>query len=150
MSLFDQIRNLRPLQNENRPHPLLWYLAGGRMTAELPANGVPTVATLRERRAVEKENREVVGFWGTVHGLRKVKKTRKELAGVCNSIQGTSEDVDDDHDRIKVGRDEKKQPPSEAEGEASPENEPHEKAEDSSVTVAPDTMEEPETLVGGK
>ncbi|TKA44872.1 hypothetical protein B0A54_03162 [Friedmanniomyces endolithicus] len=79
-------RRHRSFEDTERPHPLLWYLAGGRLRFDRPGYGVPTAATLRERRIVERENRGIVGFWGTVAGFRGVRRTRGELAEVCGRI----------------------------------------------------------------
>ena len=58
------------------------------MRSDRPGYGVPTAAALRERRIVERENRDVVGFWGTVAGVRAVKRTRGELAEGCGRLGG--------------------------------------------------------------
>ncbi|KAK4554281.1 hypothetical protein LTR86_008489 [Recurvomyces mirabilis] len=94
MSFWQQVHKPKPLEARERPHQLLWYLAGGRMTADLPNNGVPTAVTLRERRKVEETNREAVGFWGTVRGKRKVKVSRKQLAEAVRRINETSEEAE--------------------------------------------------------
>ena len=64
------------------------------MTTELPNNGVPTAATLRERRAVEEANREAVGFLGAVRGKRDVKISRRQLADAVARINEISEHED--------------------------------------------------------
>ncbi|KAK0314466.1 hypothetical protein LTR01_001289 [Friedmanniomyces endolithicus] len=61
---------------------------GGRLRLDRPGYGVPTAATLRERRIVERENREIVGFWGTVAGFRAVRRTRSELAEGLARVRG--------------------------------------------------------------
>lgn len=78
--LISQVCNPSRLEDDERPHPVIWWLAGGRSKRGSPSRGVPTAATLRERKIVEKQNREAVGFWGTVAGRRKVKQT-SELSG---------------------------------------------------------------------
>ncbi|KAK3110751.1 hypothetical protein LTR53_014645 [Teratosphaeriaceae sp. CCFEE 6253] len=88
MSPPNHSRRPRRLDDEDRPHPLLWYLAGGRLRRDRPHRGVPTAATLRERRVVARENRDVVGFWGTVASIRRVRRTRAELAEVCGRVAG--------------------------------------------------------------
>ncbi|KAK3069491.1 hypothetical protein LTR53_012129 [Teratosphaeriaceae sp. CCFEE 6253] len=88
MSPPNHSRRPRRLDDEERPHPLLWYLAGGRLRRDRPHHGVPTAATLRELRVVERENRDVVGFWGTVASIRRVRRTRAELAEICGRVTG--------------------------------------------------------------
>jgi hypothetical protein len=55
-----------PKPDSARPHRVLWWLAGGRK------GQVPTVGELRVRKEVEQANRKIVGFWGTVLGVRRV------------------------------------------------------------------------------
>jgi hypothetical protein len=40
---------------------------------------VPKVQELRKRRVVEERNREIVGFWGTVLGVRAVRHLPREV-----------------------------------------------------------------------
>jgi hypothetical protein len=40
---------------------------------------VPTVQELRERRLVEERNRDIVGFWETVPGVRAVRHSPREV-----------------------------------------------------------------------
>ncbi|KAF2767718.1 hypothetical protein EJ03DRAFT_141978 [Teratosphaeria nubilosa] len=81
---------LRPhrLEDSERPNAALWWFAGGRLKKGKEHWGVPCAATLRERKVLEKENREIVGFLGTVRGVREVKRTRAGLEDVCREIQG--------------------------------------------------------------
>lgn len=58
-----------PLDDSVRPNAVLWWLAGGKMSHE---GRVPTMGELRLRREIEQANRAMVGFWGTVLGLRRV------------------------------------------------------------------------------
>ena len=74
--------SLTSLGSEDRPHPVLWWLAGGKVGNR---RRVPTIDELRERKKVEKENRKAVGFWGTVFGVRKVRR---------GSENGEDKDVD--------------------------------------------------------
>jgi hypothetical protein len=60
-----------PKPDSARPHAVKWWLAGGRIPRE---GKVPTVGELRVRREVELANRMIVGFWGTVLGVRRVGK----------------------------------------------------------------------------
>jgi len=85
-SLLQSIRYPTRLGDDERPHPALWYLAGGRLRLRKEGLGVPTGQTLRERKVLERENREVVGFWGSLAGVREVKKTRSQLATACKKI----------------------------------------------------------------
>ena len=55
-----------PQPDSTRPHRVLWWLAGGRK------GHVPTAGELRVRKEVEQANRKIVGFWGTVLGVRRV------------------------------------------------------------------------------
>lgn len=55
-----------PKLDSARPPRALWWLAGGRK------GRVPTVGELRVRKEVERANRKIVGFWGTVLGVRRV------------------------------------------------------------------------------
>lgn len=58
-----------PLPDSYRPSAGLWWLAGGKRSR----NGrVPTLRELRVRKEVERASRGIVGFWGTVLGLRRV------------------------------------------------------------------------------
>lgn len=59
LRLFDLVWRPRRLQDDEVPHPVHWWLAGGRLQRGRPGVGVPSAATLRERRRVEVENREV-------------------------------------------------------------------------------------------
>ncbi|KAK4546466.1 hypothetical protein LTR36_002143 [Oleoguttula mirabilis] len=89
--LSNLIRDPGRLEDSERPPVVLWWLAGGCIRRDMPTTlGVPTAATLRERRRVETENRDLVGFWGTVAGVRAVKKTRRQLAEVCQRISATA------------------------------------------------------------
>lgn len=87
--LSNLIRRPRRLEDEERPHPVLWWLAGGRIRQDRPGAGVPTAATLRERRVVDAENRDAVGFWDTVAGIRTVQRTRSQLADICQRVQSS-------------------------------------------------------------
>lgn len=60
-----------PLQDHERPPKVLWWLAGGRAGG---VRKVPTAGELRERRKVEEANREIVGYIGTVFGVRAVRR----------------------------------------------------------------------------
>lgn len=60
------------IDTASRPPALLWWLAGGRGRA-------PSFEELRVRRRVEVANREVVGFLGTLLGVREERKTRREV-----------------------------------------------------------------------
>lgn len=55
-----------PRPDTARPPRGLWWLAGGGK------GKVPTVGDLRVRKEVERANRKIVGFWGTVLGVRRV------------------------------------------------------------------------------
>lgn len=66
-----------PKADSARPPRGLWWLAGGRK------GQVPTVGELRVRKEVERENRRIVGFWGTVLGVRRV-----ERVGILDEIEG--------------------------------------------------------------
>jgi len=55
-----------PKPDSARPPRGLWWLAGGRK------GQVPTLGELRVRKEVERENRKIVGFWGTVLGVRRL------------------------------------------------------------------------------
>jgi len=55
-----------PKADSARPPRVLWWLAGGGK------GKVPTVGELRARKEVERANRRIVGFWGTVLGVRRV------------------------------------------------------------------------------
>lgn len=85
-SFFQSIRRPTRLEADERPHPILWYLAGGRLRLRKEGFGVPRGQTLRERKALERENRDIVGLLGTLAGIRKVKKTRNRLATVYKQI----------------------------------------------------------------
>ena len=63
-----------PLPSHQRPSAGLWWLAGGRLGS---GRMVPTAGELRARREVEERNGEVVGFWGTVVGVRAVRRVRR-------------------------------------------------------------------------
>lgn len=56
----------RPKDDE-RPHSLLWWIAGGRVGNR---RRPPAGAELRKRRVAEMERRQTVGFWGTVFNVR--------------------------------------------------------------------------------
>ena len=58
-----------PRADPERPNSVVWWLAGGRRSR---GGQVPTVGELRVRKEVEQANRRIVGFWGTVIGLRRV------------------------------------------------------------------------------
>jgi hypothetical protein len=60
-----------PQPDSARPNAALWWLAGGRISRK---GQVPTLGELRARREVEVANRRIVGFWGTVSGVRRVGK----------------------------------------------------------------------------
>ena len=66
-----------PKADSARPPRGLWWLAGGRK------GQVPTVGELRVRKEVERANRRIVGFWGTVLGVRRV-----ERVGILDEIEG--------------------------------------------------------------
>ncbi|RMY89598.1 hypothetical protein D0861_04150 [Hortaea werneckii] len=85
-NLFDLGRRPKPLKDDQRPHPAIWWLAGGKINPRKPGWGVPTALTLRERRVVEDANREKVGFLGTLVGLRRVEVTRRQLREACNPL----------------------------------------------------------------
>lgn len=79
-----------PLADDERPPKPIWYLAGGRTSfAKHGSKRVPTAGELRERRKVEEANREVVGFVGTVFGVRAVRQL---------SSRPTEDEVEDDGD----------------------------------------------------
>ncbi|KAK3708332.1 hypothetical protein LTR37_011597 [Vermiconidia calcicola] len=59
------------LEDSERPHAGLWWLAGGRAGG---GRRVPTAGELRERRKLEEANRNAVGFWGTALGVRAVRR----------------------------------------------------------------------------
>ena len=82
-NLLDLGRRPKPLKDDQRPHPAIWWLAGGKINSRKPGLGVPTALTLRERRVVEDANRERVGFLGTLVGLRRVEVTRRQLREAC-------------------------------------------------------------------
>lgn len=71
------------------------------MRHDMPGRGVPTAGTLRERRAVERQNREAVGFWGTVAGIREVRQTRARLADSCTRIQNNKNKPDEEDGSAK-------------------------------------------------
>ncbi|RMX84305.1 hypothetical protein D0868_15510 [Hortaea werneckii] len=85
-NLLDLGRRPKPLKDDQRPHPAIWWLAGGRLNPEKPGLGVPTASTLRERRVVEDANREKAGFLGTLVGLRRVEVTRRQLREACKPL----------------------------------------------------------------
>ncbi|RMY49817.1 hypothetical protein D0864_14658 [Hortaea werneckii] len=85
-NLVDLGRRPKPLKDDQRPHPAIWWLAGGRINPRKPGLGVPTALTLRERRVVEDANREKVGFLGTLVGLRRVEVTRRQLREACKPL----------------------------------------------------------------
>nr|OQO26641.1 hypothetical protein B0A51_07915 [Rachicladosporium sp. CCFEE 5018] len=57
------------LPDDATPHRLLWWLAGGSISR---TRTPPTIGELRVRKEVELTNREMVGFWSTVAGKRRV------------------------------------------------------------------------------
>lgn len=85
-NLLNLGRRPKPLKDDQRPHPAIWWLAGGRLNPRKPGLGVPTASTLRERRVVEQANREKVGFLGTLVGLRQVEVTRRQLREACKPL----------------------------------------------------------------
>ncbi|RMZ06486.1 hypothetical protein D0860_05510 [Hortaea werneckii] len=85
-NLLDLGRRVKPLKDDQRPHPAIWWLAGGKINPRKPGLGVPTALTLRERRVVEDANREKVGFLGTLVGLRRVEVTRRQLREACKPL----------------------------------------------------------------
>ncbi|RMX86951.1 hypothetical protein D0867_15068 [Hortaea werneckii] len=91
-NILDLGRRPKPLKDEQRPHPAIWWLAGGRLNPKKPGLGVPTASTLRERRVVEEANREKVGFLGTLVGLRRVEVTRRQLREACKPLLTGHED----------------------------------------------------------
>ncbi|GAB1739023.1 hypothetical protein NU219Hw_g3786t1 [Hortaea werneckii] len=96
-NIADRGRRPKPLKDDQRPHPAIWWLAGGRLNPRKPGLGVPTALTLRERRVVEEANREKVGFLGTLVGLRQVEATRHQLREACKPLltghdEGTAAD----------------------------------------------------------
>lgn len=89
--LWDLMRRPRRLEDHERPPVALWRLAGGRIRRDMaPTMGVPTGVCLRERRQVEVMNRDLVGFWKTVAGVRAAKTTRSQLADVCQKLQNAA------------------------------------------------------------
>ncbi|RMY54826.1 hypothetical protein D0865_04509 [Hortaea werneckii] len=86
LNISDLRRRPKPLKDDQRPHPAIWWLAGGRLNPRKPGLGVPTASTLRERRVVEDANRETVGFLGTLVGLRRVEVTRRQLREACKPL----------------------------------------------------------------
>ncbi|KAK5735613.1 hypothetical protein LTR17_007964 [Elasticomyces elasticus] len=106
MDLYNQTRHPRRLNDDERPHPVLWWLAGGRSRRGIPARGVPTGAVLRERREVERQNREAVGFLGTLAGAREVHKTRRQLreaAGRVLDAEKVKEDKPEEDNAEEAG-----------------------------------------------
>ncbi|KAK5698975.1 hypothetical protein LTR97_006624 [Elasticomyces elasticus] len=95
MDLYNQIRHPRRLNDEERPHPIIWWLAGGQSRRCIPARGVPTGAVLRERREVERQNREAVGFLGTLVGAREVHQTRRQLREAAGRVLDAAKDKKD-------------------------------------------------------
>ncbi|RMX96527.1 hypothetical protein D0867_13111 [Hortaea werneckii] len=85
-NLLDLGRRPKPLKHDQRPHPAIWWLAGGRLNPKKPGLGVPRASTLRERRVVADANREKVGFLGTLVGLRRVEVTRRQLREACKPL----------------------------------------------------------------
>lgn len=57
-----------PKADSYRPPRGLWWFAGGR------GGLVPSLGELRVRKEVERANRRRVGFWGTVLGVRRVRR----------------------------------------------------------------------------
>ncbi|KAK5687336.1 hypothetical protein LTS10_001474 [Elasticomyces elasticus] len=85
MDLYNQIRHPRRLNDDERPNPVIWWLAGGRSRRGTPARGVPTGAVLR--------------FLGTLAGAREVHKTRRQLreaAGRVLDAEKVKEDKPED------------------------------------------------------
>lgn len=64
------------LNDDERPPKALWWLADGR-TGGL--REVPTAGELRERKKVEEANQEIVGYIGTVFGVRAVRRLPMKL-----------------------------------------------------------------------
>ena len=65
------------LEDDERPHRAIWWFAGGKVGNR---RKVPTAGELRERRKVEEANRDVVGFFGTVAGVRVVRRMPAKVA----------------------------------------------------------------------
>ncbi|KAK5731048.1 hypothetical protein LTR15_000986 [Elasticomyces elasticus] len=102
MNLYNQIRHPRRLNDDERPHPVLWWLAGGRSRLGIPARGVPTGAVLRERREVERQNREAVGFLGTLAGAREVHRTRRQLGEAAGPVLDAEINKEDKSEEAKA------------------------------------------------
>jgi hypothetical protein len=76
-----------------RPNAAVWWLAGGKRSR---GGKVPTVGELRVRREVEVANRRIVGFWGTVLGIRRVGKVGiLQKGGAGGGIEGGDGAVED-------------------------------------------------------
>ncbi|EME47612.1 hypothetical protein DOTSEDRAFT_69532 [Dothistroma septosporum NZE10] len=86
---FCSSRSVRRLEDEERPPTVLWWLAGGNHRQD---RKMPTGRVLRTRRIAEKENRQAVGFWGTVRGARRRKSRSAGEAG--------ADDADDESDVV--------------------------------------------------
>ncbi|KAM0722161.1 hypothetical protein Q7P37_001602 [Cladosporium fusiforme] len=73
-----------PLSDDYRPNAAVWWLAGGQTSQ----NGrVSTLGELRVRKEVEMANRGIVGFLGTVLGLRRVGRV-----GILHENDGAGKD----------------------------------------------------------
>lgn len=74
-------RTPAPLPDDSQVPRGLWWLAGGSLRGK-----VPTAGELRQRRRIEAANRDAVGFWGTLFGVRSVKRlTDLESTGSSSS-----------------------------------------------------------------
>lgn len=60
---------LAPRPGSDRPSPLLWWLAGGKVSRK---GQVPTFGELGVRKEAERANRKKVGLLGTLLGIRRV------------------------------------------------------------------------------
>ncbi|KAK5122162.1 hypothetical protein LTR85_004408 [Meristemomyces frigidus] len=139
--LSNLTRRPRRLEDDERPPATLWWLAGGCIRQDMATLGVPTAATLRERRRVEMENGEIVGFWGTLAGVRAVKKTRSQLADVCQRIAAASGDAGSV--AAEPGEEEKKRAQAIAEDEeVQGAGQAEQKAEDAAATAEDAEKEE--------
>ncbi|KAM0700372.1 hypothetical protein Q7P35_012093 [Cladosporium inversicolor] len=82
-----------PRPNSARPPRGLWWLAGGGK------GKVPTLGELRVRKEVERANRRIVGFWGTVLGIRRVRRVGilddGDKEGDDRGSSGAERDVDE-------------------------------------------------------
>lgn len=84
-----------PKSDSARPNAAEWWLAGGRRSRK---GQVPTVGELRVRKEVEQANRKIVGFWGTVLGIRRVGKVGILQEGGSGAVGegGSMEEPDTD------------------------------------------------------